>query len=645
MFYRYLHCVDLFQRRVPLPQPLWQPFRRNASASTTRKGAVHGPSPSQLVRFALTGSTRQLQNESEKDGLDQSLQELFVHEWPLNSPPTPLWSSFRHGKFDSEPRFLLDSLKRDIHSLQDLRLFVERHVNTVNDCASIQIRSCNQLLEIFDRLEHHHSYQELLLTINGINERFERIEAPVSWKLYLLGMRYACRTFSVPALKHHLNGFRSANSQPLDLRSSTALVNTLITTLQSLQSECPDLDTRPMLSLITGEGAHSNLSETETKLHEILSWPNGDREGIELYITLLASLGSEAALHEIWEAFIHSPLTPEKFQPAYSTVLSLFARGRTETALLYLKQLSECANNALPGISNFRPLATFFRDEKLLGSLLELAGPDEFNTILESQLRSLEQRLGIKWDSKVSRHISLSDAKSLATGQPLFTIEGDSSGYESQERLFTEIRLLGCSKSKSELGQIIDMLDEHEGSEIPVRILNDRSLAFEFAWFPRSSPIEFSDSLLPARYDMSRPWSPVTLGLIRARPDDSGSPVSYGNSLHLIQLGYLNMRPILDSVDEAQSKTMYSWKETGHLVAWDRTAGKFLAVFVGKGHGVIEPGLQVTPQQPPAGLYSLEEVEVVDNSGDFWSVSPKSPIKSSSANYHFDLDPATDLLA
>ncbi|RJE17568.1 hypothetical protein PHISCL_10096 [Aspergillus sclerotialis] len=252
----------------------------------------------------------------------------------------------------------------------------------------------------------------------------------------------------------------------------------------------------------------------------------------------------------------------------------------------------------------------------------------------------MERRLGIQWQTAELVHTSISNSQCVASGKPLLSIEGDCTGFDSIERLIAGIRHLGCSKSLDDLGMVADLLNEHDGSEIPVCLSTLDDGPYHLAWRPQCSPIEFSNAPLPASHNSSKPWSPSTLGLIRGQLDSNGTTLENEPSLHLMQLGYLVMQrknPILPS-SMAQFADGPMWQETGHIVAWDRVAGGFLIVFVGKGHGLIDPGLRPSTLQPPPGL---SPVAVVSIPKHFYSAGAASGIQN--GKLHFDVEPDVEL--
>ncbi|KAJ9223298.1 hypothetical protein DTO169C6_4344 [Paecilomyces variotii] len=208
-------------------------------------------------------------------------------------------------------------------------------------------------------------------------------------------------------------------------------------------------------------------------------------------------------------------------------------------------------------------------------------------------------RLGLEWHNAQSCHSMIDDSLHPIGSQPFLTVDGDHVGLHTTQRFVEEIRALGCSNSSSDLGRIAELLDEHEGEDIPLCTQHMGSWDNQFAWMPQRSPIEFSHCLSAPGHNTRIPWDPASLGLVCARLDCQGKPMADEHTLHLLQLGYLCMRPASD-IEQSE------WISSGHIVAWDRVNGGFVAIFVGKGHGVISSGyLPSSLPLPSRGLLSV----------------------------------------
>jgi hypothetical protein len=196
-------------------------------------------------------------------------------------------------------------------------------------------------------------------------------------------------------------------------------------------------------------------------------------------------------------------------------------------------------------------------------------------------------------------------------------MDGDSSGYESPERLVEEIRTLGRSKSEADLAKIADLLDEYEGDLIPVTVCLDKSSDAEFYWAPQRSPVElrarpFSEA------DGQHNESLSNLGLIKVTTSNDGNPLASGGTLHLIQLGYLLQKqsPASDENLDASPKL----KELGYLVTWDRVLDRFLVVFTGTGRGQIDPMTDFRNSDAPAGLKAIMGLDCFHHRNQGWDI-------------------------
>lgn len=633
-------------RLLPKRQQLFSQ-RLSSVRYASANASLHGePSPSQLLRFALTETTNSSLNRTTGPDLDQHLQEIFHGEWPLDIPP-PSWSLLQPGATARNSEILLKDLSQDVQSLRQLHALVERNVTEAETAAVLQSSRCMLLSQALERCQRYNLPTDILSAVNGIISRLETLDVPVSRHIHVLGMQYACLGHSVPAFKRHLEGYCSVSSKTLDLQSSISLAKALLSFIESVQFNDPDYDTNGILSLVTGESRSALPSQHQ--LQNILCWsgPEGTMDSVGQYTQLLMKLGSRGISQQMWDKLLHS-LSPQSpphvFHSAYTCVLALVESGESERAVNCLKDLSKRANNTLPGISNYQRLSALLVDQAVNETLAPLAGQQELLGILANQLTIIEDRLGIKWQPHESLHSSISDPLRSVSGQALFSIEGDSSGFDSEDRLIAEINALGRSKSPADLGKIANLLDEHEGSEIPVSLSATKDLPYEFAWLPRRSPIEFSATQLPvnSRTDMSIPWSPCTLGLIQARLINNGVGPS-DCSLHLMQLGSLVTKPVPQS-DEMKHQKQHTWQPSGHIVALNRTSGQLLALFVGKQHGFLDPGIQPLPPLFQCGPGAVAGLTLPgDDSGDLALGNRPFPFEDPSSRFHIEVDPSLDL--
>ncbi|KAE8134777.1 hypothetical protein BDV38DRAFT_254182 [Aspergillus pseudotamarii] len=532
-------------------------------------------------------------------------------------------------------------MKKDIQNLNHLRSLIERNVNDPLGGMFLQTGHCRFLAQALERCQRSDSYGEILSTINGILTRLEKLRAPVSPSLFVIGMYYSCLAFSASALKRYLEGYISLGPPRLDLESCAPLVDALLISLQLLPFQEPDHDTSEMRSVVTGESVDGGFSEHN--LHSVMCWADhqDSTESVGPYLSLLARLGSDRALQDIWNRTtkrLH-PDSPHSFQSAYGCVKALIDVGSYRKAVTYLRQISKCANGNLPGLSDFEGLGSLLAAESVAHAIPQLAGK-EYPSILEAQLEDMEKRLGITWNRQKSVHTSISNPLYISSKQPLLTIDGDSAGYDSNMRLIAEIEALGCSKSILDLGRVANLLDEFEGDQIRVLIPYGDAVPYEFAWFPQRSPIELPNGSLPVGNDQFEAWSPATLGFLRVRPHRHGVSLVTECCLHLMQLGYLVARP--KPAQGNSSEAAQSWEETGHIVTWDRAFGRFLAIFVGKSRGALDAEKQWIVPNPSFGLDAVLRISPGNDLPEQKDIN--LPFGHSYPMYCVNADPGPDLV-
>lgn len=609
------------------------------------------PTASQLLRFALVGTTQHLQNTISKSELDRHLEAAFFEKWPYINRPLPPWQPVQRKPVNATAKSFRKELRYDVENLADLRGLIERNVNTAESGALFE-NVGEALGQTLERCQRYNSYGEILSIISALVSRLERQGATVSKDIYFLGMQYACLCFSAPALEYHLHGYRRTGSQRLGLQSSVKLVKSLLSSILPIRFEDPAYDASSMLSLVTGE--NQSRQDPQHILGDILYWsdPKASTKDIGTYAYVLGKLGSKKLLRRLWDRLRQQLSTDpcsRDIYAAYSCAMAFIDVGESEAAAACLKETSEHVNNALPDIAKSYLLTKLLAEPNVRAAVSKHAGEQAFTRVLEEQLRIIENRLGLKWQEEQSIHSNINDPSCHVTDQPLLTIDGESVGFDSVQRLIAEIRALGSSSSRSDLSAIADLLNEHEGDEIPLFTQNLKTGPLEFAWFPQCSPIEFSGCLTPAGHDAAVSSSPASLGLLRGRFNDHGTPLTTERSLHLIQLGYLGMRPASSGMDSDRSRARQpgEWKDTGHIVAWDRVVGNFVIVFTGKGRGIINPGLQSPTLQPPSGLGIVSRLVIPEDPRDFKPSITDVLIREQNAGnagtYHFDVDSSTNL--
>ncbi|PYI26663.1 hypothetical protein BP00DRAFT_430125 [Aspergillus indologenus CBS 114.80] len=626
------HRLD--QRSVPRHITL----RRHVDLSAKQRSSYPEATPSQTLRFALTATLKRPEHHVFDPILESNLLQSIRNKWPAGSLPSPLLATLwpdpkRHAPKASH----LDT--RQIRSLPDLQVFIESNVINKEGCRLLQSRQCAPLSKALALCEQHNQFREVLSAIHGIITRVERIDGHCSQRLYVLGMYYAALAFSFPALKRYLEGYLACGSQRLGPNESRLLVHALLDAFKYLEFCEETQDISAMISLVTGDAQPSS-----NRLHDILYWAGPDHRSSwsGSYFTLLVKMNSKALQDILWARIIEN-LTPEshenQFQAAYTCVEALIDAGDTQQAITFLKQISERANSTLPFLSRAKSLCYAFSDDELQASLV---GEEEHTEILNRLLTDMEDRLGIRWQSNLLLHSSASEPLTVASDKPFLTMDGDSTGYGSIERLLTQIHCFGCSKSIADLGQIADSLNEHEGSLVSSLVIPDADTNMEYAWCPQHAPLEFTGSLSPIGTDFSKPWTPSTLGLLRVSPDASGQCFAGKRSLHLMQLGYLVARP--KKSQERNSQDATKWEQTGHIFAWDRFHGQPIAVFIGHVHGTSQHRIEAGPPNLRFGLRSIVSVNALNDRPTHCSSNRVTPIGSGATRYYVDVDPSPDLL-
>lgn len=591
--------------------------------------------PSQILRFSLTGSTVSPRDEairSDETVPDRVIRNLFG-KWAPNTPPPPEFESLIPGRARINSRKLGDLLEQNDLMIHKIQIFIEQTMHREYRTIMFQAKDCAFLRRALPQCERSNSYSEILCTINGFVARLESMHLSVSPSLHILGMRYACLSLSAPALYYHLRGYRQTGSQHMTFTDSLTLVHSLLHGIRLIETGDPGRSLRPILRVVTGEGSGT---QGGYRLHDCLS-PERLPEYIFDYLLALIKLKSRSLRGRVLSRSLAviSRISPFPVVVAYSIAMALVGQGKSNPAATYLSQISQRCGNSLPGILKFRDLPGLLADETINGLLPKAAGERRYMDIVRQQIYHMERILGIQWLPEQSVHASVGDMKCVASDQPLLTIDGTCAGFDSDKRLIDTLIYFGRSNKLGDLARIADLLHEHDGTEIRVSLRTERTEPYELAWRPQCSPIEFSNALPPRGHDPSVPWSPSALGLLRGRHDSAGVPQENDRTLHLMQLGYLVMRSRRRGLrGEVQPDDDHPWHETGHIVTWDRVNDIFLIVFMGKGHGKMNPGLPPSSQQPPPGLSRIRNIHTF-----YRDVPWRRKFEMPYSRFHFDVDP------
>ncbi|KAJ5645440.1 hypothetical protein N7507_011451 [Penicillium longicatenatum] len=597
------------------------------------------PSTSQLLRFSITASNGEAPNDDHSKALRRRVTGLLDAEWELGNPPAALWLPLKGVQSINQRQGTL--LLHSVADVPGLKAVVERMVIDPEGAARLQVNNCFVLAKALQRCQSHNTYSEIVAVLSDIIARLERLKLPIYSQLCELGIYYAALDLSTSALQQFLRAWQRKTAKRLTY--GDRIVQALTSAVNKKMFEAPSYDPSALLAEITREEGVS--SDLQTILYQSLC---EDQHGFAAFLRLLAGIGSDESLYEFWAAFLQKfdSEDPEVCRSAYSVVLTLIKAGRSETALDFLEDISKQCNGTLPHIETSHDLQALSQDPVLGKSLANLVNDECYKKLLEAGFTSMEQRLGIKWQeaggessSKAHFGVTLDSFWTSFTDQPLVTIDGDCAGYDDISRLYPELQAHGCSKSRQELGQVLDLLNDFDGdvynvvvqlnlSEEQWKSFQSEFSSAEFRWCPQRSPIEFSDSPLPTLADQSEHWTSASLGLMRARPYVNGEPQAGANGLHLMQLGYLEMR-------RGPSEP---WQPSGYIVAWDRQYGETIALFVGKHSAVIGRG----PVSSNAPFGAVMYIRPFDKP-HVLPLSPDRHPREFAGHYYLDIDPSPDL--
>ncbi|BCS20786.1 uncharacterized protein APUU_21218A [Aspergillus puulaauensis] len=602
-------------------RPALRPFRSNATS------AIHsqrGPVQSELLRFALT---RKSHTENPELNFGKFFTDVFLEQWPLNSAPAPLWTP-KPG----DPSSTKAALNRAEH-LHSLQHFIERNLADTRAGGDFMTLYGKEFRRALKSCERHNTYGDILSFINGIDTRLKRLGSRIHVDFHFLGIYYACLTLSECSLDHHIRRYLAADSPikaKLSEEESLSLVKGLLSSLQAVSFQDPTRDTSNLLCLINGES-----QPDASNLHQILHWSRDDAKmsQVEDYLALLAQTGDTAIRRLMWEKYLRSDDSEiTGFHSGYVYATSMVRAGKPDDALAALRTLSKRAGNDLPRISEFENLNVLLKDDAINGELCQLVSEEEYTKILYVQISEVEKRLGLGFDDNALRE-RISDTST--SERPLLTIDGDTSGYESPKRLVAEIRALGCSKYPADLNKIGNLLDEFEGSFIPTRVPSWPGPDAEFYWAPQRSPGGLHKT--PSQKSDSFPnTSVLDSGLVKVIPGHSQTPYPLGQTLHLMQLGYLLMKQ-QSPASKGHSDISPQLEETGYLVTWDRVSGRFLIVFAGVEHGVVNPLTESHIRGGPSGRDAIVEINPLNYEH---RLGPDIYIP----NYRLEVDPSPDLI-
>ncbi|KAJ5405624.1 hypothetical protein N7465_006908 [Penicillium sp. CMV-2018d] len=609
------------------------------------------PSPSELLRFALTDSTEPNHESNTNEVLTEHLRGLFVTEWKLNSPPPPLWTSLKG--LTSRNQELLWDANSDISDVSSLRSLIERYVNDRRGAEILQSRNCWPLHHALGRCRQKNTLAEILSLLRDLFARLKRLQLPIQPEMYTIALYFASLDLSTSDLRHCLDGHHQMGFPALNLKESLRVVRYCSEALDRKAFEDPYYDPNPILAEITGEGERVTQNHN---LHDTLFWSQstdqiGNRFNSETkaqeYICLLARLGDNEVLHRCWSHFLNNiqPKSHQSCIAAYQVVLALVQNVQSETAAKWLEDISQHCGDNLPFIAKFPNIRFLLDDPIVCEALPDLVRGEDYLELLEFCLEDMDRRMGVQWSPDSQRHFStaLDPSETIWEAfddQPLPKIDNKPVDSDHGGQLYAELYVHGCSKSPATLGRVVNLLNDHDGQSQKIVTHREYSVAqFEFhskfeslelRWVPEHSPIEFSNSQIPALHDSSEPMTPSTLGLIRARFIIHGVPQTGFDNLHLMQVGCMDMRYGPDE----------PWQPSGYIVVWDRHYGELLGLYVGQNTGVIDSG--PAPSDGPLG--ALIHLTLSANlERTFYPSGTRAHSRNCRGPYYLDVDPSGDL--
>lgn len=563
-------------------------------------------------------------------------------KWKGAHPGVALWGALKGHRPSMNP-IEADRLLGEI-DVSSLRDFIERVPMDPRGPELLFKPHSPPVRTLLNRCLVRNTNTEIISFLNDLTARIERFETSASAQVFELGILFSGLDLSVQALARFLARHQQLDAhQPLGM--GPLIVRALSQGLSSALFESSSYDTKPLLRVVTGEV--DGIVRDSPRLHDKLELPLGANG---LYLCLLARLQSKDVLYEFWGHSLQNLDNGDRkgYHGCYDVIQALLVSARPEIACRFLEDIAVRCEHALPYIETFPGLQGLLDSPVICDALPTLIGHDQYKSILNVSLHDMERRLGLKWqyasESDEECHLGIAPGSTWLDfdQQPLFTIDGDSAGYDSPSRLYSELGVRGVSKSRNDLARLVDLLHEHDGAvhevqpaspyfkkENPkLRSARQTFPSIRFQWRPQHSPVEFSDSPPSYLTDLSEPMSPASLGLLRARKIIHGRPQMDAECLHLMQLGFLDV----------QHGTDQPWVPSGYIIALDRQYGDILAVFVGANRGVISRG--PTPAEGPFGpVFALQSRE----KGSDQEFPVNSYLRDLRGHYYLDVDPSPDL--
>ncbi|KAG5292621.1 hypothetical protein I7I48_04765 [Histoplasma ohiense] len=624
-----------------------------------RSKARREPSASQLLRFAITGTLKKPNDGYYAKDFEEYMLEAFSkphlpETWTIfNTEPSKIRRLTKNAPLVDryDPKDFKDNIELPI-----LQAVCEKYIVSPRVAREI-LMNHQGIVASFEGCAKREGSAKVLATLNALVARFALLKVQVPKGLLILGMRFASRQFSAPALQSYIQSYVTGGYGPIPGRQAAKILRNLYQACRVSVFESPTIDLGPMREVVTGLD-ENGLAISDSSLHSLLLISDDICPHFiySHYVQLLGIIGDHGRLLNIWptvqDRLKNSPFGPPIQSLVKNYLKALLRLGLGSRGVYCAEQLSAYCdlNDILPT----RVWAELLKQDNSEG-LQKIVSSQTVNEIMHSTLTSIENRLGITWNHvDGGRHVKTSDMDPLWDHWPvdavLPSLDPDASSTGSSgclQRLLEEIKLYGSSKSTTELARVANLLHDFEGCEIPLgsrKGKHDKTL--EFAWFPHCCPIEFSNNAPPSRYNINGPQSPSSLGLIRAFHGFHGKTISLSKwNLYLMQLGYLceRSRGFAESGINGTTGDSEKWTATGHIICWDRLNHHLMILFLGKGLGVIDPGFY--PGKPHPYLPSVAnltskpwnnfQAEFSENSGFLL------PLR---IRYWLDVDPAAYLV-
>lgn len=583
-------------------------------------------------------------NDSQEFTRDKILQSID-QEWRAGIPPSPLWGALKNVAMVTEQRGYekeLESLVGSANDLSSLRIFLEKVV-TGQPQMGLSVRSYKLLAQALARCETYNTHAEILALSRDAVARMKRLGLPADAHILNLGLFYAALDLSLPSMRYFARVWQSDLSQD---SVQLAFIQALSTAIDAKLLQDPIYDLSLLRDEITGVGSVSGSIE----LHNLVcKSPQPDSYHHTSLLRLLAQIGSDEVLYDSFSEFLKMPFDSEDaelFCSAYDVAVTLVRYGHSDTALLFLKDLSKKFGGDLPHLELTHNVRDLFKDPTVSQSLADLVNGATCNKLSEEGFVSMEQRNETEEGKSqgVEEHVGVATSLwATITNQPFPNVDGDSTGYGDISQLYPQLKAHGRSKSRKELGRIIDLLNNYDGDLIDVTARPQISTFMrqhegsrldhtEFRWCPQPSAIDFSNESFEDddMTEQSDRLSPASLGLMRARSWAHGVPQAGASTLHLLHLGYLEMRGDPDD----------PWQPSGYMVAWDRQFGDLVALYVGENSAVVAQG--PTPAEAPFG--ALMNLWPSDGPAPHAvSVARERQARGVLGRYYVDIDPSPDL--